>query len=129
MNTFAFSANWIYSYDMRPTGITANRQTRQLSIDWDDGHESHYSFTLIRECCPCAECRGGHENMGTLPDPSIYERPDVELPGTRLRNLEAVGTYALMFEWEDGHHYGIYNWNYLRAICPCLVCRAEHHHG
>jgi len=50
---------------------------------------------------------------------------DEDSPRTRLRNLEAVGTYAVMFEWEDGHHYGIYNWNFLRLLCPCPVCRAE----
>jgi len=114
---------------MRPAGITANRQTRQLSISWEDGHESQYTFTFVRDACPCAECRGGHENMGALPDATVYDRLDVEIPATRLRNLEAVGTYALTFEWEDGHHYGIYNWNYLRAICPCPVCRLERNNG
>ena len=67
--------------------------------------------------------------MGTLPDLSLYDRPDIESPATRLRNLEAVGTYALSFEWEDGHHYGIYNWKFLRAICMCPECRAERENG
>ncbi len=114
---------------MKPTGVTANRQTHQVTINWDDGHESAYSFTFMRNACPCAECRGGHEGMGTLPDPSTYDLPDQDTPATRLRNLEAVGTYALTFEWEDGHHYGIYNWNYLRAICPCPICRRERRDG
>jgi DUF971 family protein len=114
---------------MKPTGITANRQTHQVTITWQDGHESVYSFTFMRNACPCAECRGGHENMGTLPTPSTYALPDEDTPATRLRNLEAVGTYALSFEWEDGHHYGIYNWNYLRAICPCPVCTLERSDG
>jgi DUF971 family protein len=114
---------------MRPTGITANRQTRQLTIGWEDGHESVYSFTLVRAACPCAECRGGHEHMGGLPDPGAFDLEDMETPATRLRNLEAVGTYALTFEWEDGHHFGIYNWNYLRSICPCPICRLEREHG
>ena len=115
--------------EMKPSGVTANRQTRQVSINWEDGHESVYSFTFMRNACPCAECRGGHEGMGGLPDPSIYDLPDEDTPATRLRNLEAVGTYALTFEWEDGHHYGIYNWNYLRAICPCPICRPERENG
>jgi DUF971 family protein len=114
---------------MKPSGVTANRQTRQVSINWEDGHESVYSFTFMRHACPCAECRGGHEGMGGLPEASIYYLPDEDTPATRLRNLEAVGTYALTFEWEDGHHYGIYNWNYLRAICPCPICRAEQENG
>ena len=27
--------------------------------------------------------------------------------------------------WEDGHDYGIYNWHYLRALCPCEADRAK----
>ena len=114
---------------IRPTGITANRNTSQLIITWNDGHESIYPFTLLRRACPCAECKGGHENMGTLPGPEIFELPLEDAPATRLQNIEAVGAYALTIEWEDGHHYGIYNWNYLRAICPCPVCRAERGDG
>lgn len=109
----------------RPTGITANRKTRELLITWDDGHESRYSFTFLRRACPCAECRGGHDKMGSELDPVVFTLPDEESPETRLRSLEMVGTYALTPEWEDGHHYGIYNWGYLRASCPCPVCRGE----
>jgi DUF971 family protein len=109
----------------KPAGITANRHTQELTIVWNDSHVSVYSFTLLRNACPCAECRGGHENMGSEPDLQIYSLPDTDMPATRLRNLEAVGTYALTIEWEDGHHYGIYNWGYLRAMCPCPDCRQE----
>ena len=110
---------------VRPTGITANRNTSELVINWDDGHVSIYPFTVLRYACPCAECRGAHEKMGLPPDPEIYTRPLEDSPATRLRNIEAVGSYALTIEWEDGHHYGIYNWNFLRAACPCPVCRAD----
>jgi len=61
--------------------------------------------------------------MGSEPDPAVFARPEVDSPATRLRGVEGVGTYALTIEWEDGHHYGIYNWNYLRAFCPCPECR------
>jgi DUF971 family protein len=112
-------------YDLRPTAITANRQTRELSITWSDGHQSVYRFSLLRHACPCAECRGGHENMRSEPDPAVFTMGDEDNPATRLRNLEAVGTYALTPEWEDGHHFGIYNWNYLRLLCPCEACRLK----
>jgi DUF971 family protein len=101
---------------IRPVGITADRQTRRLRIEWSDGKRSEYSFSLLRYACPCAECRGGHENMGGDPDPEIFERPEEDTPATRLKNLEAVGSYALTIEWEDGHHFGIYNWNFLRSL-------------
>ena len=109
----------------RPTGITANRNTSQLIINWSDGHESVYPFSLLRNACPCAECRGGHDKMGTAPDPVVFSLPVEDSPRTQLNNIEAVGTYALTIEWKDGHHYGIYNWHYLRELCPCPICRAD----
>jgi DUF971 family protein len=109
--------------EISPTGVTADRNISQLIISWSDGHTSTYSFSLLRHACPCAQCRGGHENMRSEPDPEVFSLPEEFSPSTQMRNLEAVGTYALTIEWEDGHHYGIYNWHYLRALCPCPVCR------
>lgn len=111
--------------NLKPAGVTADRQARQMSINWSDGHTSQYAFTLLRRACPCAECRGGHANMSSDPDPQVFTLPIEDSPATRMLNLEAVGSYALTIEWEDGHHYGIYTWNYLRKLCPCPICRVE----
>lgn len=108
---------------IRPTGINADRNTSELTISWDDGHVSTYSFSLLRFACPCAECRGGHANMSSEPNPAVFSMPDEVSPAVMLRKLELVGAYAMTVEWEDGHHFGIYNWHYLRALCPCPACR------
>ncbi len=42
---------------IKPTSITANREQKQLTVVWGDGHTSQYSFSLLRAGCPCAECR------------------------------------------------------------------------
>ena len=110
---------------LRPGGITANRHTSEFTVTWSDGHTSIYPFTLLRQACPCAECRGGHENMRSEPDPEMFIPRLDDSPATRLRAVEAVGSYAVTIEWEDGHHFGIYNWNYLRALCPCPLCRGK----
>ncbi len=110
---------------IRPTGITADRNSAELTISWNDGHTSIYSFTLLRNACPCAECRGGHEKMGSDLDAEVFDLPLEDTPATRIRNIEGVGSYAITLEWEDGHHYGIYNWVYLRKLCPCPVCRGS----
>jgi DUF971 family protein len=107
----------------RPTGINVEEKDRNMTITWDDGHISVYSFTLLRNGCPCAECRGGHENMGPDPDPEVFNMPPENTPRTNLADIEAVGSYALTPYWEDGHQYGIYNWDYLRKLCPCSECR------
>jgi len=108
---------------LAPIGITANRTTREMTINWNDGHTSIYPFSQLRYACPCAECRGGHGNMQSEPDPEVFDLPVIDNASTRIRSMEAVGSYALTIEWEDGHHYGIYTWNYLRALCPCPICR------
>jgi DUF971 family protein len=62
-------------------------------------------------------------------DPLVFTMPDEDTSATRMRNLEAVGTYAITIEWEDGHHFGIYTWHYLRSLCPCPVCMEERGRG
>lgn len=109
----------------KPTGITANKTKRELTITWNDGHTSVYPFDLLRAACPCASCRGGHENMRPEPDPNVFVLKMVESPSTRLANVVATGSYAITLVWEDGHDYGIYNWHYLRALCPCEEDRAR----
>jgi DUF971 family protein len=113
----------------RPTEITADRNLGILTITWNDGHVSAYPFELVRRACPCAECRGGHDKMSGVPDPEVFNLPISNSPEARLRNLEGVGSYAITFEWEDGHHHGIYTWQYLRALCPCSECRGISEHG
>jgi DUF971 family protein len=112
-----------------PTNITANRKNADLTVSWNDGHTSVYPFSLLRYACPCAECRGGHEKMTAEPDPAVFTMPASDTPATRISNLEAVGSYALTIQWEDGHHFGIYNWSYLRALCPCPQCQQESLNG
>ncbi len=35
-----------------------------------------------------------------------------------VESLEVIGNYALQFFWDDGHHTGIYTWEYLHRLCP-----------
>lgn len=106
-----------------PTRIDANRTERLMTVRWNDGHESLFPFDLLRAACPCAACMGGHEKMRSEPDPAVFERHLEESPETRIQQVEAVGSYGMTITWEDGHHYGIYNWHYLRKLCPCPACR------
>jgi DUF971 family protein len=99
-----------------PTGITANRTTNEFIINWSDGVVSTFPFALLRNACPCAECRGGHENMRPEPAPDVFNIPLMDIRTTRIKNVEPVGNYAIVIEWEDGHRFGIYNWRYLRAL-------------
>lgn len=104
----------------RPTDITADRNQRLLFISWSDGHESSYRFAGLRAVCPCAECRGGHANMGKPPDPRVVrDTPESDI---NLEQVVSVGTYAIQMYWSDFHSAGIYTWDLLRAACPCPLC-------
>lgn len=108
----------------KPTGINVSKSKKEMTVTWGDGHTSIYPFTLLRAACPCASCRGGHQNMKSEPDADVFTRTMEESPMTRLVNVVPTGSYALTLVWDDGHDYGIYNWHYLRALCPCAECRA-----
>lgn len=109
----------------RPTAIQIDRKLNLLRLTWDDGHLSEYPFAGLREACPCAECRGGHENMGGPADPSVFDLiPLSPAKSYALTRVIPVGHYALTPEWSDGHSAGIYTWPYLRELCPCPLCRA-----
>jgi len=113
---------------MRPLNVTADRSARVLTVEWSDSHTSVYPFALLRHACPCAECRGGHDKMSAKPDPEVFYLPDEDTAATHMVSIEGVGSYALTIQWEDGHSYGIYNWNYLRDLCPCAECRVDENH-
>ena len=110
----------------KPTNITVNKKTKEFTIAWNDNHTSVYPFELLRAACPCASCRGGHENMRSEPDAEVFDIKLGDTASTRINNVVAVGSYALTIVWEDGHDYGIYNWHYLRALCPCPEDRAKY---
>lgn len=105
---------------IRPAGITANRNQHLLIIHWNDGHQSQYPFAGLRAICPCVSCKGGHANMGGPPDPTIVR--DTPPSDLTVERIDPVGNYAILFYWSDGHATGIYNWEYLRAACPCPMC-------
>ncbi len=79
-----------------------------LKIRWGDGHDSLYTWELLRASCPCAVCR---------------ESPAVSGAGVRPVEIKPVGRYALAIRWSDGHTTGIFSHDYLRSICPCEACR------
>ena len=98
-----------------------------VDIEWADGHCSHYSFTYLRDACPCALCDEERRKTGRQPgDPPQAKPGDLPMfrPGAKPVRAEAVGRYAIRFDWSDGHMHGIYSWELLRELCPCQECRA-----
>lgn len=94
-----------------PNAIIADVDTRQLRIEWTDGHESVYDFERLRWACPCAACRGEMGRLGRL-DQIDRLKPEE----TELTDLRQVGRYAILPVWADGHDTGIYTYQYLHEM-------------
>jgi DUF971 family protein len=104
-----------------PEEISAEKNTKELTVVWADGHTSVYPFALLRHACPCEQCRDG--SGGNVPVSAVFYMPLEDTAATRLVEIDRVGAYGITIEWEDGHQFGIYSWQYLRALCPCPICR------
>ncbi len=101
----------------RPANITLDKKVGELVIAWSDQQVCNYQLDNLREACPCVECRGGHKNMGRQSDPdNILSLAPAR--SYKIESVELVGNYALQPFWEDGHHTGIYTWEYLKRLCP-----------
>lgn len=122
-----------------------------VEIDWQDGHKSSWSFTWLRDACPCATCHEERNASGRAPGepkPKVAPQPPVQIatpappvgrvvtawkaPGLAARTVPGsvqpvkvtqVGRYAIKFKWSDGHETGIYSWTYLRSVCQCDECK------
>ncbi|NOZ70928.1 MAG: DUF971 domain-containing protein [Chloroflexi bacterium] len=104
--------------DPQPTNITIDRPRQLLIIDWLDGAHCEYPLPGIRNICPCAECQGGHENMGQPIDPADLRRNPPPGVSSEVVSADILGGYALQITWADGHNAGIYAWTILRPLCP-----------
>jgi DUF971 family protein len=93
-----------------------------LVVVWDDGHESYYPLEQLRRACPCAACSGEPDLFGRMSGgaPQQY-RPN----SFQIHSIEPIGNYALQPNWLDGHTYGIWTYDRLRAFCSCDECRKD----
>lgn len=102
----------------RPTDLRINRR-EGLRIDWADGHHCHYPLAYLRKQCPCATCRHQREDAAPSGEGmSLTVLPANIDRAVEFRDARLVGNYAIQITWADGHATGIYDFRYLRAICP-----------
>lgn len=102
----------------RPVDLHLDRR-EGLHIKWGDGHESRFPLAYLRKRCPCATCRTERETprppqsgLSLTILPSGIDRAAV------FSDAKLVGKYAIQITWADGHSTGIYDFRYLRIICP-----------
>ena len=97
-----------------------------VDIMWADGHSSHYDFAYLRDECPCATCndeRAKKESIAVAaPGGGVFAPLPMFKPKPRAQTASQVGNYALSISFSDGHATGIYSYEHLRSICPCVEC-------
>ena len=98
--------------DIRPVG------DNELLITWEDQHRSLYTHHYLRWHCPCAGCVNEWTGKRMVTAQSVSE-------AIKANQQAPVGNYAIRFHWSDGHHTGIYGFEYLRKICPCDPCQIK----
>jgi len=94
-----------------------------LLICWSDDKENRYSSTVLRDNCPCASCleERGVSNHSTPLSPvtgraRLNIATEIKVGKHVLEEIRPVGNYAINLRWQDGHHTGIYSWEFLRDL-------------
>lgn len=88
----------------RPVEIKLHQRSRTLELSFDDGKTFQLTCEFLRVYSPSAEVRGHGPGQEVL---QVGKR-DVEITA-----IEPVGTYAVQFNFSDGHDTGIYSWDLL----------------
>ena len=88
-------------------------------VVWSDGHETYYPLEQLRRACPCAACSGEPDLFGRM---AYGPKPNFRSESFQLRGIDNIGNYAIQPNWADGHTYGLWTFERLRAACPCDEC-------
>jgi len=87
-----------------PTEIKLHQHSRVLEVTFSDGRTFRLPYEFLRVHSPSAEVRGHGPGQEIL---QIGKR-DIA-----IKDVEAVGNYAIRPSFSDGHDTGIYSWDYL----------------
>ena len=90
-----------------PTAIKLHQQSRVLEIAFADGRSFRLSYELLRVYSPSAEVRGHGPGQEVL---------QVGKRDVAIKEVEAVGHYAIRPTFSDGHDTGIYSWDYFYTL-------------
>jgi len=87
-----------------PTDVDLHQASRVLEIRFDDGSHFELSCEYLRVNSPSAEVKGHGPGQGVL---------QVNKEDVNITRIEPVGNYAVRLYFDDGHHTGLYTWDYL----------------
>lgn len=89
-----------------PANITYHKIAHTLEVAWQE-QNFNLPAELLRVYSPSAEVRGHSAEERTL---------QTGKKNVGIRQLEAVGNYAIRIVFDDGHDTGIYSWEFLHDL-------------
>ena len=87
-----------------PVDIKLHQQSRKLELSFDDGKTFTLSCEFLRVYSPSADVRGHSPEQAVL---------QTHKEKVNIKDIEAVGNYAIKLVFDDGHDTGLYSWDYL----------------
>lgn len=90
-----------------PTEINLHQQSGVLELAFDDGARFRLPCEYLRVYSPSAEVRGHSPATAKL---------QVGKERVRITDLQPIGHYAIKIFFDDGHHSGLYDWQYLYKL-------------
>ena len=93
--------------DKTPKQIRLKKDKVTLVVVFHDGDEYELPAEYLRVESPSAEVQGhGPDEKKTVPG-----KRDIQ-----IKDIQAVGRYAVRLVFDDGHDSGTYNWEYLDRL-------------
>ena len=86
-----------------PSNIIYHKIAHELELQWQT-EQHRLSAEILRVYSPSAEVRGHSEAERKL---------QTGKKNVTIRQIEAVGNYAIRITFDDGHDSGIYAWDFL----------------
>lgn len=90
-----------------PKELKLHKKSATLELIYDDSRSYSLTAEFLRVHSPSAEVRGHGKGQEVLQT----GKRDVN-----IKNIEAVGNYAIKLDFSDGHNTGIYSWEYLQEL-------------
>lgn len=91
----------------KPVNISLHQVSDILEIEFNDGQLAKLSSEYLRVFSPSAEVKGHSPGQEVL---------QTGKQSVKIDNIEPVGNYAIRLVFNDGHHTGIYTWDYLYEL-------------
>ena len=95
------------SHSPKPVNIALHQVSNFLEIEFDDSSKAKLSTEYLRVFSPSAEVKGHSPGQEVLQSGK---------KSVKIDSIEPVGNYAIRLLFNDGHHTGIFTWDYLHEL-------------